>query len=52
LQWAAVSSHLDVVKYLVEKGADVKSAENDGKTPLNRAARNSHLDVVKYLEDL
>ncbi len=33
----------------VENGADVKAAENDGRTPLHWAAEKGHLDVVKYL---
>jgi ankyrin repeat protein len=37
------------VKHLVEKYADVKVANNDGKTPLHWAAENGDLDVVKYL---
>ncbi len=52
MRWAAVSGHLDVVKYLVEKGADVKAADNDGWTPLHWAAELGLLDVVKYLEGL
>jgi ankyrin repeat protein len=28
------------VKYLVEKGADVKAADNGGNIPLHRAAEN------------
>jgi ankyrin repeat protein len=28
------------VKYLVEKGADVKAADKDGNTPLHRVAEN------------
>jgi ankyrin repeat protein len=41
--------NLDVVKYLVEKGADVKAANNYGNTPLHLAADNCNLDIVKYL---
>jgi ankyrin repeat protein len=39
------------VKYLVEKGADVKAAANDGRTPLPWAAKYGRWDVVKYLEE-
>ena len=38
------------MKYLVEKGADVKAPNNDGRTPLHWAAEKGRLDVVKYLE--
>jgi len=46
---AAESGHLDVVKYLVEKGADVH-ADDDGA--LRWAAESGHLDVVKYLKSV
>ena len=38
---------MDVVRLLVEKGADVNARNAAGETPLMRAVRN--LDVVKYL---
>ncbi|CAK9253993.1 unnamed protein product, partial [Sphagnum jensenii] len=34
-----------------EKGADAKSANNGGDTPLHRAAANGEWDVVKYLAE-
>ena len=43
---AAKSGNLEVVKYLVENGADIH-AEKD--YALRLAAYNGHLDVVKYL---
>ncbi|HEY6438199.1 MAG TPA: ankyrin repeat domain-containing protein, partial [Ignavibacteriaceae bacterium] len=48
-QTAISNGHLDVTKVFLEKGADVKVANNHGYTPLHRAARYGHLDVVKYL---
>jgi ankyrin repeat protein len=43
----AYYGELDVVKYLVEeKGADVKTADKDGDTPLHWAAENGELDVI------
>jgi ankyrin repeat protein len=39
------------VKYLVEKGADVKAADKDCNTPLNLAAKNFYLGRVKYLKE-
>jgi ankyrin repeat protein len=36
------------VKYLVEKGADVKAVDKGGRSPLRWADINDHLDVVKY----
>ena len=43
---AAENGHLNVVKYLVGKGANVR-AEDD--VAVRYAAENGHLDVVKYL---
>ena len=52
LHIAAGSGKLDVVKYLIEKGADV-NIEGEGEfgigTPLHIAARSGKLEVVKYL---
>ena len=49
LRWAASSGHLDLVKYLVGNGADVRAYNG---LALRCAAENGHLDIVKYLERL
>ena len=47
-QW--YNSNADVVKVLIEKGADVNALNNDKSTPLHWAAsNNSNADVVKVL---
>jgi len=44
------SSQINVVKYLVNKGADVNPAhQSGGPTPFGVAAQNGNLPVVKYL---
>ena len=45
----ASNGYLEVVRFLVEKGADVNVANNTGSTLVNAATDNGHLDVVKFL---
>ncbi|XP_033728424.1 LOW QUALITY PROTEIN: ankyrin-1-like [Pecten maximus] len=50
LYLAAENGHLDVVKLLCERGADVKKRHvSSGSTALHIAARMGKLDVVQYL---
>ena len=50
---AADFGHLDVVRHLVEVGADKDQGhENTGATPLYIAAENGHLDVVRHLVEV
>lgn len=44
LRWAAKNGHLEVVKYLIEKGADIDDA-------FQLAAKSGYLEVVKYLAE-
>ena len=46
MYWAAANGHLDMVKYLVSKGADVRARFDFA---LQCTAFNGHLDIVKYL---
>ena len=46
---AAMKGHLPVVQFLVEQGADMESACDDGATPLMVASEWGHLEVVRYL---
>ena len=49
LFFACFYGHLDIVRLLVEKGADKDKAPDHGATPLFVACQNGHLDVVQVL---
>ena len=50
LHYAAREGHLEVVKYLINKGSNINEKDNyGGRIPLHYAAMNEHLEVVKYL---
>ncbi|KAK8080213.1 hypothetical protein PG997_008031 [Apiospora hydei] len=49
LHVASSRGRLEVAKLLIEKGADIKAAENDGRTPLHWASWGGHLEVAKLL---
>lgn len=49
LQIAALEGFADIVKFLLEKGADVDTRNIDKETPLIDAVENGHLEVVKLL---
>ncbi len=48
LCFAAENGHLDIVKLLIEKNADINKRSN-GETPLMLAIRENHMDVAKEL---
>ena len=47
--WAASWGHLDVVKLLVSKGADVRAS---GDWALRFSAENGHKEVHNYLKEV
>jgi ankyrin repeat protein len=49
LHWACRGVHLDVVKFLVDKGADVNAEEYGGNTALHHAAMNNAANAVALL---
>ena len=51
LHSAAGAGHLEVIRYLVEAGAEVDGGDSDGSTPLHVAALRGHLTCVEYLVD-
>lgn len=48
---AAIGS-IDVVRTLVDAGAELRIKDSRGETPLQRAERNNHFDVIQYLQPL
>ena len=46
---AAEKNHLNVVRYLVEQGADMEMEDRYGMTPLINASFYGHIEVVRYL---
>jgi len=49
LQFAKLNDRLEVVRMLLDMGADVVRANNEGQTTLLYACRRGHLDVVRLL---
>lgn len=46
---AASNGHENVVKVLIEAGAEVNPVEKQRSTPLHLATREGHLGLVKFL---
>jgi ankyrin repeat protein len=47
--WATCKDDLEMVKTLIEHGADIHKADNEGVTPILCAAYNNNLEMVKTL---
>ena len=48
---AAQFGHLEVVRYLVQQGADKDTTDINGATPLLAASANGFLPIVRYLTE-
>ena len=46
---ASEKGHLEMVKYLVENGAEVNVTDELNRTALILASANGHLEIVRYL---
>jgi len=51
LALAALSGHLEVVKFLTTKGVDLGATDKDGKTALELAREFGRDDIVEFLEE-
>ena len=49
LGYACESGHTEVAEILLKSGAHTDDAENEGRTPLMKAARAGHTCTVRYL---
>jgi ankyrin repeat protein len=47
---AARRGNLKVVKFLIDKGADINAKDEDGETPLSLASAISHPEIIQYLK--
>ncbi|MBR5888302.1 MAG: ankyrin repeat domain-containing protein, partial [Akkermansia sp.] len=49
--WAANIGHTECVKLLIDAGADVNRANNEGRTPLSIAEKNGHTECAELLRN-
>ena len=49
LRWAASSNRTDVVRFLLERGANVNKQVDDGQTALHVASNNNCTDAIRIL---
>ena len=49
LVYACKKGHLQIIEYLISKGADVNEEHKDGLHVIHYAAMFGHLDIVQYL---
>ena len=52
LIWASCKGDLEIVKLLVESGADIDAKDNDGWTALMRASWRGYSEIVQYLVEI
>ena len=51
IHMAAGNGHAQIVKLLVDAGADAAAENAEGSTPLHWACLNGHVDIVEFLLD-
>ena len=48
--YAAEKGHIEIVKLLLDHGADINAKDKDGKTALDLARENNKEKIVEYLK--
>ena len=51
LHLAVIEGHLEIVKYLIDKKADVNAQDRQGWTPIFCACSANHLEIIDILID-
>ena len=49
LHWASMRAHWDIVRYLIENGADLNVVGGDGGTQINWAVHHDNLDIIQLM---
>jgi len=49
LYWAALSGSIEIVKLLVDHGAQISRVDIKGNSPLHAAAADGHIEVIGFL---
>lgn len=49
VQMAASENHFEIVKYLIEHGANVKIKDKNGERAFSYAKRNKHFELMEYI---
>ncbi len=49
LRWACRNGHIEVVKFLIDKGLTLEDIRSEDNFALRCASKNGHLEVVKFL---
>jgi 26S proteasome non-ATPase regulatory subunit 10 len=48
LHWAASSGSTDIVRFLVDKQAEVDLVDNNGCTPLHIGGKKKHMSIAHF----
>ena len=49
LHWSSMNGKLEVMKILIDKGANVNAPDHEGGTPLHWSSAYGHIEAMKLL---